>query len=65
MTTSTLGMRRPFLKAIQSGTVIIYTHDCYHQISIYPMSIIFGTLNSEAYMMKEMKETWKEPMEGW
>ena len=29
------------------------------------MSIIFGTLNSEAYMMKEMKETWKEPMEGW
>ena len=28
------------------------------------MSIMFGTLNSDAYMMKEMKETWKEPMEG-
>ena len=40
-----------------------YIHDCYHQISIYPMSIMFGTLNSDAYMMKEMKETWKEPME--
>ena len=29
------------------------------------MPIMFGTLDSDAYMMKGMKETWKEPKEGW